>query len=99
MKLDDILKEASNLGWYTIVTPSEVDKFYVDFQWPSQEGESFSFSAEWINGTPETLIEDIRNVENSFNLEHCLDEYLEGIRNLTPAKYFELSRKLNDVHT
>lgn len=99
MNFKIILAEATKTGWHTIVTPADSGKSYVDFLWMTNGGQPFSFSAEWDNDNPDGLIEDIEDFETSFNLSRYLDESLEGIRNLTPSKYFEIYRELEDIHT
>ncbi|MDE6718027.1 MAG: SAM-dependent methyltransferase [Muribaculaceae bacterium] len=99
MKLNDIIAIAADLGWQTVVTPYKGNNCFVDFIWITKDGKPFSFSAEWIVDAPELMIEDIEKFHTSFNTERYLAEYLEGISNLNPSRYFELFREIEDLHT
>lgn len=99
MNLNDILAIARNTGWRTVVTPADHRQSFVDFLWETKGGQYLFFSTIWDKVDPERLIEDIEEFETLFNLNHYLEESLEEFGTLTPSRYFEKIRELEDIHT
>lgn len=99
MNINDIINIAAELKWESIITPTETGKYYIDFLLGTTMGEPFFFSTEWSKEDPLGFLGDIEKVEQSFDIEAYIGEYLESLGSVNPAEYTSIIRELEQVHT
>lgn len=99
MNPNDIIRIASEANWQSIITPAESGESYIDFLHNTSSGQPFVLSTCWTDNKCTLLINDIENIEKSFDIEKYLDEFLESIEYLSPETYFCLLKELDEIHT